>query len=1479
MSFRRLTAYAFSALVLFVTPFEARSQGVITTVAGTDYTFHGAGQMATDATLGQVPAVATDAAGNVYAADHVTNLIIKVSPDGNVQVVAGNGVPAFSGDGGPATSAALSAPYGLALDAIGNLYIADNGNSRIRMVSTTGIITTVAGNGQQGFSGDGGPATSASLNAPYSVAIDSSGNLYISDSGNHRIRKVNLAGTITTVAGNGQPGSSGDGGPATAASLNVPLGIAVDPTNNLYIADQNNFRIREVSAAGSIATVAGNGQNGFSGDTGPAVQAMLGRPFGVALDGLGDLYIADLDNNRVRMVSTAGKITTVAGNGQPGFSGDGGPATSASLYGPAAVATDAAGNFYVADQFNLRVRKVDAKGVITTVAGNGKQGFSGDGGPATSALLANPYGVAVDRSGNLYIADQRNLRIRKVTAPGTIITVAGNGQRASSGDGGPAMNASLKNPVGVAIDSAGNLYIADLDSYTIRKVDPQGIISTVAGNGVQGFSGDGGPATSASLSLPYGLAIDSADNLYIADLYSQRVRRVNTTGVITTVAGNGVPGFSGDGNPATTASLNNPVGVAVDTAGNLSIVDFGNDRIRKVSATGIISTIAGNGREGFAGDGGPATSASLNGPLSVTVDLAGNLYIADSSNYRVRRVSTAGTITTIAGNGSKSFSGDGGLATNASLREMEGVTVDAIGNLFIADTYNYRIREVLAAAPGLQASPLTLSFDGVAGSTAGGAAPAAQLVNLSSSGAGTNFSAAASDPWLTVNPAGGSTPAVLQVSVDPSQLSAGSYTGTISVTALGAAATVSVSLTVSPAASGKLGVGPAVALSVTQGSASTSTQLSVSNQGGGAIAFTASASTSTGGAWLQASPASGNLTPTTPASLTVTATPGNLGAGTYSGGIVVNSSTTGESITVPVTLSISAAPQKIFLSQTGLTFVAVEQGGAPLPQDFGILNTGSGSMNWSATAATLSGGSWLSISQASGTVATPFTDVSPVNVSIDPSGLKAGNYYGQIQVTSSGAANSPQAVAVVVNVLPPGSNPGPEVRPTGLIFIGSPGNSPGSQNVTVSNPQGSPITFGGNFFTVPTGGNWAQFVPTNATVQPNAPTQVIVQPDYTNLASGVYQGFVSLGFLDGSSRSVHILSVVAPPAGGSTTARAASGCTTLLVHTTALTDPSSSVAVGQPASLQARIVDNCGNLLTSGTVVATFSNSDAAVSLVHVGGGNWSGTWTPRDASQSRVVIQLRAFVGQGVTLLSGSASLTVSLSPGAAPVTFRTANAASFVGTYVSPGALIAIKGLGLADSTVTNSNPPLPTQSGGAQVLLGGEPLPLRYVSGDQVNAQVPFDLTVNTAQQLIVQRDATLSVPQDVVVAAAQPGIYTQDGSGTGDGRIFNGSTLVTASNPAKAGDVVTIYCNGLGAVTPPLPTGSPAPSAEPLARTVNPVMVTIGGLTAQVSFAGLAPGYPDVYQVNAVVPAGVASGQAEVVLTVAGQSSPPVTMAVQ
>lgn len=330
-------------------------------------------------------------------------------------------------------------------------------------------------------------------------------------------------------------------------------------------------------------------------------------------------------------------IATFAGNGIAAYAGDGGQAINASLNNPKAMAIDSAGNIYIADPGNARIRRVTPAGVITTFAGNGVNTFAGDGGPATSASISDASGIALDAAGNLYIADSSNRRIRKVSG-GIISTVAGTGTQGYTGDGGPAMSATLGRPVALTFDVAGNMYYVDSVNQCVRRITAAGVISTVVGNGVQAFSGDGGQATSASLAFPLGIALDSSGNMYIADANNNRIRKVNSSGIITTVAGNGNGEFAGDGGVATNASLNIPSDVAIDSAGNLYIGDAGNNRVREVNTSGIITTIAGTDENGFSGDGGAPTQAMLNYPWSVKASPSGTIYIGDMANNRVREI-------------------------------------------------------------------------------------------------------------------------------------------------------------------------------------------------------------------------------------------------------------------------------------------------------------------------------------------------------------------------------------------------------------------------------------------------------------------------------------------------------------------------------------------------------------------------------------------------------------------------------------------------------------------------------------------------------------------------------------------------------------------------------------------------------------------------------------------------------------------------
>jgi len=698
----------------------ARGQlNIISTVAG-------GGPNAPSALAAEIvwPAgVAIDKQGNTYVCATTLNEILKIDGLGQVTVVAGKGYAGYSGDGGLATNATLdlSGIYigttpAIALDASGNLFIADTVNNVIRRVdATTATITTVAGNGTNGYSGDGGPATSASLSFPGGIALDASGDLYIAD-GNSVIRRVDAAtGIITTVAGNHNLNCiyTGDGRAATSAGLCSPAGVGLDGSGNLFIADTYDNVVRRVDASsGIIATVAGKYSIGYSylGDGGPATQAGLNTPSCVTVDASGNLFIGDANNEVIRRVDAkSGLITTVAGNGPGtaglggGFSGDGGPATSAQLnlgefyLSVTSIAVDASGDLFIPDTYNNRVRKVDGKThIITTFAGGGS---GGDGGLDANGILALPLSLAVDPSGDLFIDDFDAGRIRRVeAATGIISTVAGNGRYVccSLSTGIPAATTGLHLPIGLAADSSGNVFISDTNAGRVRRVDAvTGVISTVAGGGPGGL-GDGGPATSATLNQPHGIAIDAAGNLFIGDTANSRVRRVDAmTTIISTVAGDGTFGYSGDGGLATQAKLNRPQGVAVDRTGNLFIADASNGRIRRVDAAGMITTVAGNGST-YRGDGGPATKAGIGFANAIALDSLGNLFLGEPTTQRVRRVDAfTGIITTVAGNGTTGFRGDGGPASRAEFDEPAGIAVDHLGNLFIADGANNRVRKVL----------------------------------------------------------------------------------------------------------------------------------------------------------------------------------------------------------------------------------------------------------------------------------------------------------------------------------------------------------------------------------------------------------------------------------------------------------------------------------------------------------------------------------------------------------------------------------------------------------------------------------------------------------------------------------------------------------------------------------------------------------------------------------------------------------------
>jgi len=704
---------------LLLMPPSARAQNTINTYVGGGQ----AGGAALSVDLPGPTAAIRDAAGNTYIAVPYATYVFKLS-GGTVTTFAGTGIEGFGGDGGPAGSAILALPSGLTIDSKGNIYIADYGDPRIRMIDTSGNITTVAGNGTRcepatDACGDGGPASKGEFNFPLGVAVDSAGNIFVADAFDNRIRRIDaVTSIITTYAGNGVPcpkatGSCGDGGSPIGSTLNYPQSVAFDGAGNLYIADTRDNRIRMIPAGGAtITTVAGTGAicipTGKCGDGGLATAANLHMPMSVFVDPSSNLYIADTYSNKIRFVNAGTHaISTVAGTGVQGFAGDGAAATSAELNFPTSVFLDGSGNLVIADKGNQRVRQISG-GNISTLAGGG---LGNDGGPALNAILANPFNVAEDATGNLYIADTANNRIRFVNAKTLAIsTIAGTGVEGYTGDGGPALSATLDGPTGVAVDSSGDLYIADTSNLVIRKVNASTqTIATYAGNGnacalgnVPNQCGDNGPATAATFSTPMSITLDSAGNLYIADYTVHRVREVNaSTQIITTIAGVGIAGKGGNGGPATAAHLSHPSGVAVDSTGNVYIDDSYNNEIRRITVVdgvGILNDFALNGAFSLGGDGGPALNGSMWAPMEVSLDPAGDLFIGGGNDNVVQRVD-AGTLTigTVAGDyaqkGVGGFSGDGGLATAAKISN-DGLLVDSKGTLYIADAGNNRIRTV-----------------------------------------------------------------------------------------------------------------------------------------------------------------------------------------------------------------------------------------------------------------------------------------------------------------------------------------------------------------------------------------------------------------------------------------------------------------------------------------------------------------------------------------------------------------------------------------------------------------------------------------------------------------------------------------------------------------------------------------------------------------------------------------------------------------
>jgi uncharacterized protein (TIGR03437 family) len=1294
-----------------------------------------------------------------------------------------------------------------------------------------GTIRTIAGAAPWGVEG---PALEVPLLGPGKMTFDRQGNLYFVEVG--RIRKISLDGMITNVAGNGQFSFSGDGGPALSASLRTEgifSGIALDDEGNIFFADTFNHRIRRVDRNGRIETIAGDGRQGFSGDGGPAINASFNSPSGIVVNG-GNLFVADRQNHRIRRIGSDGRVSTIAGTGRPDFGGDGEAATLAYLNGPHDVKIDSEGRVIIADNGNLRIRAIDQTGVITTIAGDGRRSASGDGGPAVEAAIDFPSVLYPAPDGSLTFSSAGSQTgLRRIDADGKISTLVHSSEAirgvAANGDGelyfGWFYLGEIRKQAGTSstrIAGSSILGASVPGPYTllsmpldiVLRADGSVVVAEAISFAVRVFGALGPePATNFRFYYPSGLAHDSQGRVLV-QYASGELQRLDTQAERTRIAGlqttNVAGAFSGDGESALNARLSLPTSVALDAVGNIYIADRANHRIRRIAPDGIITTFAGTGANGFDGDSSLAIGARLSFPEGVATDQIGNVYIADTGNNRIRKISPAGVITTIAGNGRGGFGGDGGPAPAATISLPRRVAVDDKGNVYFSDS-THRVRKVTP-----NGIIHTVAGNGIAGySGDSGLATAASL----------------------------NEPQGLAIDSNGNIYIADSRNNRIRVVA------GSTPFTAAP---------EALRFSYALGASATSQTVIITADTPRNVRITADQR------WVQFTPASGTIESSL--AVQVTANPAGLGKGGYTARLTITDVENSETTDVIVSMTISGTPQQLRLSQTGVTFSTV--GSASLTRSIRVLNSGVGSMPWSAAVSTLSGGNWLSISPASGRSDAGATAPS-VTVSANAAGLTPGAYFGLVTVTAPGVDNSPQSAVVVLQVLSPNTNPDIVIDPLGGIITGN-----AAQSVQIANPTGRNITYTATAG-FPDGRNWFTFTPATANVAAGQGARVEIRPNLTGIPLGVYRGNLNIRLQpDNVTRTVTMLLIVGP---ATSPDRATSVACVPKSLQAVFRSPGGGFAVtaGWPSTIELQIANDCGVPVNRARVGLTFNNGDAPIALTNVGEGRWSGTWTSRNARATAIVANAEVPEVRLTTRVQINGTVRENADqPVVEPGGVR--NAASLrQDAPLASGGLAAVLGSKLGgDARVEGF--PWPDELDGTRVLMGGRTLPIRRASSGKLEVGIPHGVAEYTPLQVVVQRGRAYSTPETVLVSEAEPGVYTTDDSGSGQGQVF-AEKLVDSGKPGRAGDEITIVATGLGLTEPLVQPGVPAP-ADPEAKVKGAVKVTIQGKEAEVLDAVLRGSDSGVYVIRTRIPDGVtADASAVVIVEMNGRQSQPVTIA--
>jgi sugar lactone lactonase YvrE len=718
-------------------------------------------------------AVAVDSAGNTYVADRENAVIRRITAAGVVTTFAGSPGAIGIADGTGA-AARFSLPVGVAVDAAGNVFVTDSASHTVRKITPAGAVTTFAGLAGTPGTSDG-TGSGARFTSPSGIAIDADGDIYVADTGNRTIRKITAAGVVSTLAGSpGLPGHTDATG--AAARFNTVAGIAVDGARNVYVVDTMSHVVRKITPGGTVSTLAGQPATmGFENGVGSA--ARFNMPFGIAATAGGTLYVADTVNERIRRIEPNGMVSVFAGSSLGGsINGTGG---AARFFRPQGVALDSSDNLYVADTFNHSIRKLTPAAVSSTLAGPGGN-FGGTDGPAATAKLNRPRGVVLDRQGNLFVTELLNNTIRKITPDGVVTTFAGQALESDYQDAS-GTSARFGSPAGIAIDAFDTLFVADQRYNAIRRISPAGAVQSWAGTPDLATGSADGPFGIGRFNQPQGVAVDANGTLYVTDPGNHTIRKVLPTTVMSVLAGLGGLSGASDG-VGSGARFSGPSDIAIDQAGNLYVTDYNNSTIRKITPAGVVSTLAGQaGARGTAD--GTGSAARFDNPDGIAVDRNGNVFVSDSNNHTLRRISPAGVVTTIGGVAGVSGVAEGS-GSNARFFVPTGITIDPNGVLYVVSSFgNVIMRGSLDATPAITTQPLSRTI----------AAGESTTFSVAGSGGGLSYQ------WRLNGAAiAGATGQTLNIS-NATAASAGDYTVTITNSA-GTATSNAARLTVSTAA-------------------------------------------------------------------------------------------------------------------------------------------------------------------------------------------------------------------------------------------------------------------------------------------------------------------------------------------------------------------------------------------------------------------------------------------------------------------------------------------------------------------------------------------------------------------------------------------------------------------------------------------------------------------------------------------------------